>query len=250
MSSHGRLVGKVILECVVGSSAHGTSVDDGLEDLDLMRVVIEEPRDAIGFDPSDTLVCRTKPDGVRSEAGDVDLTAYSLRKYLRLALRGNPTILLALFAKPRVITEEGENLRALAPYIVSKQAFFPFRGYMRQQLERLMGTRGQKNVTRPELVEKYGYDTKYAGHIIRLGLQGLELLQTGRMSLPMREIQRDLVLRVRTGKFTFDHVAELARGLETGLVDAFNRSKLREEPDTAYVERWMIRQYLDNWGRL
>lgn len=250
MSSHGRLNGKTILECVVGSTAHGTSVDDGLEDLDLMRVVIEEPRDAIGFDPSDTLVCRTKPDGVRSEAGDVDLTAYSLRKYLHLALRGNPTILLALFAKPRVITEEGENLRALAPYIVSKQAFFPFRGYMRQQLERLMGTRGQKNVTRPELIEKYGYDTKYAGHIIRLGLQGVELLRTGRMSLPMEPHQRRAVIDVRTGAFTFERALEFAAEIEKDLVAAYATSTLREGPDTAYVERWMIRQYLDNWGRL
>jgi predicted nucleotidyltransferase len=36
-------------------------------------------------------------DNARSTAGDLDLTIYSLRKWMRLALRANPTILILLF---------------------------------------------------------------------------------------------------------------------------------------------------------
>lgn len=36
----------------------------------------------------------------RSEAGDLDLIVYSLRRWMRLALRANPTVLLPLFAAP------------------------------------------------------------------------------------------------------------------------------------------------------
>jgi hypothetical protein len=149
-----------ILEIVVGSTLHGTAVQDGLEDLDLMAIVVERPRQFVGFGPVDTWVHRTKPVGVRSEAGDVDLAVYGLRKYLGLALKGNPAILLALFAPESFIRRHdvrGRQLQALAPYIVSKQAYQPFRGYMKQQHERLLGLRGQRNVTRPELVERYGY---------------------------------------------------------------------------------------------
>src|SRR5688572_31106775 len=39
---------------------------------------------------------------------------------------------------------------------------------------------------RPELEEMYGFDTKYAMHMLRLGFQGVELLTTGRLNLPMR----------------------------------------------------------------
>lgn len=35
---------KTILEAIVGSTVHGTAVDDGLEDLDLMAVVLEDAR--------------------------------------------------------------------------------------------------------------------------------------------------------------------------------------------------------------
>lgn len=241
---------KTILECVVGSTVHGTSVKDGLEDLDLMAVVIEDQKTFAGFHATDTWTSRTKPMGVRSEAGDVDHVAYGLRKYLNLALKGNPSILLALFVPDhhvREITLEGKALRALAFCIVSKQAYMPFRGYMRQQHERLLGLRGQRNVTRPELVDAYGYDTKYAAHVIRLGLQGEELLMTGRMSLPMPEEQRALVIKVRTGGFSLAEVSEQIIAAEKRLDEAYAASSLRDRPDTQSVERWMLHAYLQHW---
>lgn len=242
---------KKILEVVVGSTVHGTSVDDGLEDLDLMAVMLEDHREFSGFSPQDTWTKRTKPQGVRSEAGDVDWIGYGLRKYLNLALKGNPTILLALFVPDhhvREITPEGESLRALAPLIASKQAYQPFRGYMRQQIERMEGTRGQRNVTRPELVEKYGFDTKFAGHAIRLGLQGKELLRTGRISLPMPEDQRALVLKIRTGGYSLEQVLDMAKLLELQIEREHATSRLQERPHTEAIEQWMLNAYLAHWS--
>jgi len=243
---------KTILEVVVGSTVHGTAVEDGLEDLDLMAVLLEDQKTLAGFNSTDTWTSRSKPMGVRSEAGDVDWVGYGLRKYLRLALKGNPTVLLALFVPEmnvRVVTPEGEALRSLAPAIVSKAAYDPFRGYMRQQHERLLGSRGQKNVTRPELVEAYGYDTKYAAHVVRLGLQGEELLRTGRISLPMPEADRALTLKVRTGRFSLAEVSELISEAEHRLGDAFATSPLPEQPDISNVEQWMLTVYLGHWSQ-
>lgn len=240
-----------ILEGIVGSTVHGTSVKDGLEDLDLMAVVVEDMATFAGFNSSDTWTTRTKPMGVRSEAGDVDHVAYGLRKYLNLALKGNPSILLLLFVPEsaiREITPEGRGLRELASAIVSKAAYMPFRGYMRQQHERLLGLRGQRNVTRPELVEKYGYDTKYAAHVVRLGLQGAELLSTGRLSLPMRDAERELCVKVRTGGFTLAAVSEQIIIAERGLDYAYAASQLPERADWQRVERWMLDTYLAHWS--
>lgn len=239
-----------ILEIIVGSTLHGTSVDDGLEDLDMMAIVVERPRQMVGFGPVDTWTHRTKPQGVRSEAGDLDLSVYGLRKFLGLALKGNPTILLALFAKPPFIKRHdvrGMQLQALAPYIVSKQCYNPWRGYMKQQHERLLGLRGQRNVTRPELVDRYGYDTKYAGHIVRLGLQGEEILTTGKMTLPVPDEQRQQVLKVRTGGYTLAGVSEVIIEMEHRIEAAFQKSPLRLWPDRETVEKWMLRTYLSAW---
>lgn len=240
----------VILEGIVGSTIHGTAVQDGLEDLDLMAVCIEDAATFAGFNACDTWTARTKPMGVRSEAGDVDWVCYGLRKYLNLALKGNPSILLLLFVQEqhtRELTQKGRELRGLADAIVSKQAYMPFRGYMRQQHERLLGLRGQRNVTRPELVERYGYDTKYAAHVVRLGLQGTELLSTGRLSLPMRDEDRALCVSIRQGGYSLAAVSEQIIKAERALDEANATSQLRERPDTHLVERWMLTAYLDAW---
>jgi hypothetical protein len=241
---------KTILEAVVGSTVHGTAVNDGLEDLDLMAVVLEQHVDACGFSTHDVWVERTKPMGVRSEAGDTDWVGYGLRKYLGLVLKGNPSALLPLFVPDesiRIITEEGRQLRALAPAIASRAAYMPFRGYMKQQHERLIGLRGQKNVTRPELVKAYGYDTKYAGHIIRLGFQGAEFLETGRITLPMPEDQRATVVKVRTGQFSLPEVSAMIQLAEKLLDKAYESSPIAHKPDFDKVEAWMLNTYLRHW---
>lgn len=243
---------ETVLEVVVGSTTHGTSVDDGLEDLDLMRVVIEDRSEFMGFEPNDTWVYRTKPEGVRSEAGDVDLVVYGLRKYLRLALRANPTVMIALFVKDKYInvkTSIGEELQTLAPEIASKRAINTFKGYAHQQHKRLLGTAGQKNVTRPELIERYGFDTKYAGHVIRLCMQGVEYLNTGKLTLPMTPADRQVVVDVRNGVYTLPQVSRMISTWEELLTDAGRTSPLPDEPDTASVEAWMMDQYSSVWAR-
>ena len=242
-----RSIKRLVLECVVGSTVHGTSVNDGLEDLDLMAIVLETPRAFMGFSQTDTWVERTKPDGVRSEAGDVDRSIYGLRKYLSLALKGNPTMLLALFVPEEFIrfnSDTGQELQALYPLIVSRECVSPFRGYMKQQHERLLGLRGQRNVTRPELVEAYGYDTKYAGHIIRLGFQGAEVLRTGRLTLPMPPEERDLCVAVRSGKYTLAQVSGLIIEAEERLRRAAETTEIRPYGDREAVQKWMIATYL------
>lgn len=104
----------------------------------------------------------------------------SLRKWMRLALKGNPTILLLLFTPDDQLVHcdsLGRELRNLAPQIISRRVQGPYLGYLQAQKERLTGERGQKRIHRPELEEMYGFDTKYAMHMLRLGFQGVELLK-------------------------------------------------------------------------
>ena len=61
---------------------------------------------------------------------------------------------------------------------------------------RARGERGQLRVHRPELVDEHGHDTTYAMHMLRPGYQGRELLETGGISPPMREHERQQVFAV------------------------------------------------------
>jgi hypothetical protein len=248
-----------ILRGTVGSTVHGLH-HGGQDDRDEMAIFLEPPEFVIGLRVAKSgrtwgrfehYVERTQPEGARSGPGDLDLVAYSLRKWLRLALAGNPTVLLLLFS-PRetllVCTERGDALRELAPAIVSRKAGPRFLGYMRAQKERLIGTRGQRNVNRPELIEAHGFDTKYAMHVARLGLQGVELLSTGRLTLPMAEPDRGRVMAIRRGDVPLDEALAEIDDIERRLLAAVEASPLRDEPDYERVNAFLVDTYRQSWG--
>ena len=89
-----------ILMVEVGSAAHGTGIAGG-EDHDQLAVVIESPVQVLGLNPSGlkTVMQRTQPEGVRSGPDDIDRTIHPLRRFLRLAATGNPSILMTFWAR-------------------------------------------------------------------------------------------------------------------------------------------------------
>src|SRR4051812_18738747 len=113
-----------ILRCLVGSGVHGTNIE-GYDDRDETGICLENPETLIGLNNFEQYQYRTQPEGVRSGYGDLDLTIYSARKWLRLALKGNPSILLPMFVPSEnliICTPEGYDLRENVDKIISKQA--------------------------------------------------------------------------------------------------------------------------------
>ena len=147
-----------------------------------------------------------------------------------------------------VCTPLGEELRALAPRIASRRAGHAFLGYLQSQRQRLLGTRGQMRVRRPELVSRDGYDSKYAMHLCRLGYQGLEFVQTGRLTLPMPEESRAWLYRLRQGEIPMPEMLARAEEIEEALAAAIDTSPLPEEPDEPAVEAWMRHTYRRVWA--
>jgi hypothetical protein len=241
-----------ILHTVVGSGVHGIAIE-GTDDRDEMSVFIEPMMHIIGVDaPMDVVTYRTQPEGARSGPNDVDLSMYSLRKYIRLAAKGNPTALLPLWCPLESVIHmnaTGADLRKLRDVFMSKQSVERFLGYMYTQHERMMGRGKRGDVpNRPELIEKYGWDVKYGAHALRLAYQGYEICLTGRLSLPLAEDPREHVLAVKRGEIpqrtvSRDIVAltQVTRGvLEDG-------TPLPDEPDWARIGDFSIDAHLDHW---
>jgi hypothetical protein len=73
------------LRVIIGSTIHGLHVA-GTDDLDLMGVKLETAAEGCGLAKQfEHHTWRTQPEGQPSGPGDVDLTIYSLRKFVRLA---------------------------------------------------------------------------------------------------------------------------------------------------------------------
>jgi predicted nucleotidyltransferase len=240
-----------ILRSEVGSTLHGTGLPGG-EDHDEMGIFVELPATTVGLQSVEQYIWRSAGEGNRSQPGDTDLTVYSLRKWARLALRGNPTVLLILFApadKVELTTPAGAELRTHADWFASKRAGQAFLGYMQQQRHRMAGERGKAG--RVRVTPDGEVDWKYAMHMLRLGHQGVEYLETGRITLPIPGDVGAHLRAVRRGDLAFGDVIAEAESLERRIGALLaDGSPLPDEPQRDTVERWVIAQHLDAWAGL
>jgi hypothetical protein len=257
----------MILRVQVGSGVHGTSIS-GQDDRDEMGVCLEPPQFVTGlarvpngisgggpsvvFEQYERHTAWDKPGGIanRSGAGDLDVVIYSARKWARLALAGNPTVLLVLFVPENEIVflnEAGAELTDNADRFVSRLAAGRFLGYLNAQKAAITDP-VRAHTSRPELVAAHGYDTKHAMHALRLGLQGIELLTTGRITLPVPQPHREYLRSIRRGEVPLAEVIDAVSEAEARLADLQEHSSLPGEPDRQWVDDWLHRSYLDFWA--
>ena len=239
----------LILRGLVGSTVHGLS-NPGTDDRDEMGVCIEPPEYVIGLRGFEHYISRSKPEGVPSGPGDLDLTIYGLRKFCRLALKGSPTVLLLFFIEDEHLlqrTQAGAELQALAPSFLSKRIGRAFLGYLGAQRRSLLG---ERHATRTrELSSEHGYDTKYAMHALRIGIQDIELLRAGRISLPVPEPDRARLRAVRAGAVPLDDIVAQLDDVTERLERLTAESELPQRADEARVDRFLIAAYERAWSR-
>ncbi len=171
-AARGLALAGTILRVQVGSGVHGTAVE-GQDDRDEMGLCLEPREHVTGIATvpggSDTRIAfeqyeyhsaweRAGGLANRSGAGDIDLLLYSARKWARLVLQGNATVLLPLFVPETEIvsiTDAGRELRDNADRISSRRSAPRFLGYLVSQRRAMTGERAA-HTNRPELVARYG----------------------------------------------------------------------------------------------
>lgn len=262
-----------ILRVLAGSHIHGLNVpskgcyDHGLVPCDKCTgeksAVIGSDRDeeAIVVEPLSEAWHLGKPwEDFVKESPELDTKFFSLRKWCSMAVRGNPNFLLMLFAPESHVLScnaLGAQLREMREAFISKQAIKSHLGYMQGQRTRMLnqiacheevGKNGGHGKPRHDLCEKYGYDTKFAMHLLRLGCQGAELATSGRITLPMVDTARHALLDVRAGKLSLSQVLEWADDLEGRMKTAFDTCSLPDQPNIPVVEEWMQRVYIRAWS--
>lgn len=192
-----------IVKALAGSRLYGTN--HAGSDMDFMGIGVASMREKLGLRY------------VEQIGADDDVT-YELTKWARLAVNGNPTVLQMLWVGPDNASQTLEChpqwsywQMKLRSAVLSQRCIPAFLGYMDGQRKKILSSRGQ----RPELIAKHGYDTKFAAHMIRLALQGIEVKTTGSMSLPCVDVM--LLREIIAGKYTQPEVLAMAEALENTL---------------------------------
>lgn len=99
------------------------------------------------------------------------------------------------------------------------------------------------------LIASLTRDSPRAGHVLRLGYQGIEFLESGRLTLPMRDPERTRVLDVRNGRVSFEDVLAEADDLQHRLESRLEDSSLPERPDYDSVNDFLVDTYRAWWNR-
>jgi len=237
-----------ILVVEVGSTAHGTGLPGG-EDHDETAIWIESAGDVFALRDYEkrAISQRTKPNGVPSEPGDTDRNLYTLRHFLSLAASGNPSILLVLWAPVIVRTPIGTDLRTLAPAFVGRHLIPRYRGYMKAQVDRLLGLRGGRHGAFREDSTGVGYDTKYAMHAARLGFQGIELLRSRGLVLPIPDPAGSWLRSVRHGEVSRDEWAARVQSLDDELASLADDPTIPERADRDRIVEWSVGVHRRVW---
>lgn len=182
-----------ILRGIVGSCAYGLSTPES--DVDIMGVYLEPQETFLGL-----RLVGEKDFTVHTTSELRDQTFHEAGKFMRLALKSNPSILELLWLPDwayEYISVAGEYLLdsrhwfASAPLV--KAAYF---GYATQQFK-LLEKRGDFGSDMKKRTEKH------ARHLYRLLIQGFDLYRTGELSVELSETDaarvREFGLRVGQG---------------------------------------------------
>ena len=240
----------IIHAFVGGSALHGVKLR-GTDDTDVYGIYIEKPWLALGMESLDHFTASTSPQTRRNVASDVDVMCYSLRRWASLAAKGNPTILHSLYTPADSGETEWASILERREIFLARTHAKKYLGYADAQLKRMCGQRGAgKHGQRPEIVGKFGYDTKAAMHTLRLLYEGIELMKEHWVTLPRAARERDLLLAVRRGEWSEERVIRHANRLMKTLQESAESSSLPEMADLRQVSDLVSDIYLQHWTNL
>lgn len=216
-----------------GSHAYGTSTPES--DVDLTAVILPRMRHIVGLGGFE----HYEP-GVE---GTADVKGMSLKKFVKLALDGNPNVIEMLFFEPEQWIYIAPQFRSFIEYrtaFLSREVYRRYAGYAKGQFHKMEAGKAQQFAgrKRKDLIATYGYDPKDASHLLRLLYNGTELAVGGTLTPRLTGTQLQTVLDVKAGKWKLDDIKAYADVLAEKAEGYFNGPDcpLPEKPDTDFVE--------------
>jgi predicted nucleotidyltransferase len=172
-----------------------------------------------------------------------DIVTYEARKAIGLLAGGNPNVLSMLWLPDNLVikmTDGGALLMANRDLFVGRHVYKAFIGYATQQLYKMDhgAFKGYMGDKRKRLVERHGYDTKNAAHLIRLLRMGIEFLRDGELNVVRHDATE--LLAIKHGEWSLERVKATADDLFRRAEAVYDTSALAVRPDRERVNALCI----------
>ncbi len=100
---------------------------------------------------------------------------------------------------------------------------------------------------RKETVEKYGYDLKFAYHVVRLINEVEQILLTHDLSI---DRNREQLKSIRAGEWTIDQIEKYFYDKEKSLEELYVKSDLQHSPDENKIKAVLLACMEEYYGSL
>lgn len=164
----------------------------------------------------------------------------ALEEVLEFLLKGdNPSKTFSMLSY-------NENIKTYASSVSIGDLSFPMSSGVSKAID-CIRERLSKATNRSDLITKYGYDTKFASHSIRILLECIELLDTGELSFPLK--CRNYILDIKNGRYSLEEIIKASESLEKECKACLEKTKLPNSADCEKIDELMIRTVKTHWTR-
>ena len=262
----------IMFEGIVGSNAYGCENPTNSKDPNVVAVIdhdimgiIMPPKVMIfphlgghihGFDKAPETFENFQAHHVHVLAGNrervYDLTLYGIVKFFNLSMACNPNIVELAFLPQRCVIADSQiyrHIRDNRKLFLHKGAYQTFKNYAHSQLAKLDGQFERQNPRRQSDIDRFGYDTKFAYHLVRLMLECEQIL--GEYDLIL-DRDKEIYKSIRRGEWTTERIKTLFDKKEHKLGELYESNKvgLPDVPDVEGVKNLLIECLEIHYGNL
>lgn len=181
---------------------------------------------------------------------EYDFSVYSIVKYFQLVMENNPNMIDSLFTPRRCVihaTAIGEMVRDQRKIFLHKGAWHKFKGYAYAQASKIKNKVNSSNPKRAANIEEFGYDLKFAYHIVRLLNEVEQILIEHDLDL---ERNREQLKSIRRGEWSLDEILDYFARKEVALETVYSESTLSHSPDEDRIRELLMNCLEHHYGSL
>jgi predicted nucleotidyltransferase len=250
------VVSNTMYETVMGSVAYGVS--DETSDFDTLGFCIP-PKDTLfphlageihGFGRQKQRFMGYQQHHVKDGDREYDLNIYNIASYFHLCMECNPNMIDSLFTPVDCVlhcTKIGNMVRDRRRIFLHKGAWHKFKGYAYSQLHEMDSKNPEPGSKRDAIRKKYGYDVKFAYHVVRLIGEVEQILVEGDIDLRRN---REHLKAIRRGEVPVEAIRSYFSDKEKALETLYHESKLPYSPDERVIRQLLLDCLEEHYGDL